>query len=168
MADGDTSAWIGLAGVALGGTISTIASFALAFTERKKFARDRIWDIRRGVYTKIIAVMGDIERRAEDHRFNFTDDAGGENYFDSPAYRQMEGEIVNLEARLDRIITLNLVIMSKAMVKWHRDMIGELGELVEHPEAYEPFDVADVRHKIFKAQLDRVTDIAQRELGVPG
>ena len=72
-----------------------------------------------------------------------------------------------LEAKLDRIITLNLVIMSKAMVKWHREMIGELGEFVEHPEAYQPFETALERHKIFKAQLDGVTALAQRELGVP-
>ena len=65
MADELSSAIIGLCGVALGSIISTVASFILARTERKKFARDRIWDVRREVYTKIIATMGDISVRRQ-------------------------------------------------------------------------------------------------------
>lgn len=50
-------AWIGLGGVVVGGLISGLTSWLVQLGERRKYRRERSWDLRREAYTGIIGSL---------------------------------------------------------------------------------------------------------------
>lgn len=161
-----SGALIGLSGVILGGTISSVSNYILARAERKRFARERIWELRREIYTRIIAKMGEIERVAEDDRRNFGDEFGGENYEGSKARDACVKSIVVKEHELDALILSNRIIISAAMADWYAGQINELGHLETNRPAYETHEFAAAYHEAVGEQFRKVLAVAQGELGV--
>jgi hypothetical protein len=163
-----TSGLIGLVGVILGGSMSSLSNYFLARAERKRFARERIWDLRREVYTKIIAKMGEIERDAEEDYLNFTDERGGDNYQGSKAQDASLKAIVIREHELREMILHNRIIIGNVVAEWYATMINELGELETNRPAYEPYEFSKAYHEIVGEQFQKVLTLAQRELAVSG
>ena len=50
-------AWIGFGGVVIGGLISSLTTWLLQLGERRKYRRERSWDLRREAYTTIIGSL---------------------------------------------------------------------------------------------------------------
>lgn len=50
-------AWIGFGGVVIGGLISSLTTWLLQLGERRKYRRERSWDLRREAYTLIIGSL---------------------------------------------------------------------------------------------------------------
>ena len=163
-----TSGLIGLGGVILGGSISSLSNYLLARAERKRFSRERIWDLRREVYTKIIAKMAEIERDAEEDFLNFTDERGGDDYQGSKAEDVSLKAIVIKEHELRDLILLNRITIGSAVAQWYATMINELGELEINRPGYEPYEFSKAYHEIVGEQFQKVLALAQRELAVSG
>lgn len=57
MEQGLEIAWIGLGGVVVGGLISSFTAWLIQLGERRKYRRERSWDLRREGYTGIIGSL---------------------------------------------------------------------------------------------------------------
>lgn len=57
MALGNEVAWTGLVGVVVGGLISGLTTWLVQLGERRKYRRERSWDLRREAYTEIIGSL---------------------------------------------------------------------------------------------------------------
>lgn len=168
MTDEISSALIGLGGVVLGGGISAAMSLIIARAEKARFARERIWEVRREVYTTVIAKSAQIERALENHFYQFTDEAGGDTYEGSKAFQSMERSIAILETDLDHIFTENRIIISDGVAAWHNELCSFLGDLFDNRDRLEPYELAQEQHKHYQKETQRIMALAKSELGVSG
>jgi hypothetical protein len=77
MPDEIITALIGLTGALIGAGAASITTIIINRNERHKFARERIWDLRREAYSKIISALGPAQQIGEHVARNYNDDPEG-------------------------------------------------------------------------------------------
>lgn len=166
MDSGIVSALIGLGGALIGGGLTSGTTLLIDRGNRSRFSRERVWDERRGAYTKIIAAVADIKRQADEIAFNFSDEAGGEKYYGSPALIAASTTRSNLERQLDRVVSNNRIILSTEMWRWHTRLQTELEEIADNRDQLDEANIAAAHRDLYEGEMHAVVAIAQRELGV--
>ncbi len=168
----DAQTLIALIGVggALGGTIvgsavSSVTTILIARAERTKFARERLWETRREAYTTIIATVSAIERHAAQMDYEFSDEAGGENYFRSERFHRQAGAMGEMHKALLREYANNRLIMSQAMASRFEELIFEIGAINDNPNQTPDEEYSALSDTYAKANHD-ILSIGQGELGV--
>jgi hypothetical protein len=102
---------IGLVGVVIGGGITALTTWAIAREERNKHKRERIWDLRRDAYMKIVASMVQAARLMEHINENYQSDPHG--YDASEDTKQALSEFIESFKDARAVYTSNALLISK-------------------------------------------------------
>lgn len=154
-------AWIGLGGVVIGGLISGLTSWLVQLGERRKFRRERSWDLRREAYTGIIgsldrarALLAYIDRGYEENPQGF-DGSAHEQRASKQMIEQMQAARFAYHAQR--------LILSQAFVSRYETYLSDMDAVQEAN-----LDPPEKAHQAATAIADAVValeTLAAAELG---
>lgn len=152
---------IGLAGALIGGAISSFTTWRIAVSERHKFARDRLWDLRREAYMNVIGALYQAGRLATHMSERYADDA---HAFDESADKKLAlkqfGDSFD-DAQL--AFTRNMLLLSPAFTEAFEKMLRELGQIADNPNLAPP-EAADMLAEQMEPKIMLLTAMAQDEI----
>ena len=172
-----SDAWIGVIGVALGGLFglggtmlgthlnlraAKSTALQLAEVERVKYARDRLSDERRSVYTRMIGLVASMQRQAVRIDDNFDDPEWGhpEAYFASDSFRSDSSKLWETWRDCTNLFDDSRLILSDAVASAFEDLRGTvMGSENDIP----PGQYADTREAL-DTMHPILLSIAQREI----
>lgn len=172
-----SDAWIAVVGVALGGLFglggtvlgtylntraAKTTALQLAEVERVKYTRDRLWDERRAVYTKMIGLIASMHRLATriDEAFDDPEWGHPEAYHSSGSFRTDSNKLWETWLEVANLFDDSRLILSDAVASAFEDLRGTvMGDEHDLP----PQQYADTR-KALDTMHPIMLGIAQREI----
>lgn len=156
-----TAALIGLLGALVGGGITSFTTWIIARTQRTKFARERMWDLRREAYTKIIASIVPATRVAEHMHLQFQEDAHG--YSASKEMRQAVSEYASHMKAAQDAFHINRLMLSPAFAEAFLQLLRKLGGVASDPNQLPP-DAAKATWLIIEEESRALLELALAEI----
>lgn len=143
-------ALIGLIGAIVGGGIASLTALLTSRSERKKFARERLWDQRREGYSKIISSLVTATNIATHMDEEYSDDPHG--YDASERSRQAMAEyIAHMHSARDALNAYRLVL-SASFVEIYETAQRQLEAEAGNPNLVPP-EGAEITGTIMKTAL---------------
>lgn len=153
-------AFIGLAGALLGGGLTSLTTWLIARSERAKFARERIWDLRREGYTKILAKLAPASRLATHEHHSHQDDIHG--HYATDEARGANAQINELLNSADAEFGDYRLALSLEFVTSYEQFREDLAE-ANHFNLIPP-ERAEGTAQVLKAACKRLTEIGTSEV----
>lgn len=154
-------ALIGLIGAIVGGGISSLTTLLISRSERKKFARERLWDQRREGYSKIISSLVTATNIATHMDEEYSDDPHG--YDASERSRQAMAEyIAHMHSARDAFNAYRLVL-SASFVEIYETAQRQLKAEAGNPNLVPP-EGAEITGTIMKTAVTKLLEQAVSEL----
>lgn len=155
---------IGLAGAIVGGAISSLTALGIARMERKKYARERLWELRREGYTQILASLIPASNIAKHISDEYERNPHG--YDASDRMRAaMEQFDENLRASRAAFHSYRLVV-SASFADDFIKMEWGLREIAENPNLIPP-EAAELMASLLKSTMVATLSQALNELEIP-
>jgi hypothetical protein len=154
-------ALIGLLGAIVGGGITAFTTWLIARTERTKFARERLWDLRREAYTKIIASIVPAARLAKHMHHRYQEDAHG--YDASKEVRQATSEYVAHFRAAQDAFHINRLMLSPTFAGAFERMLHKLGEVGSNQNLIPP-EAAEIAWQVIEAESRALIKLALDEI----
>jgi hypothetical protein len=153
-----------LLGALIGAGAATITTIVINRNERHKFARERIWDLRREAYTKILSALGPARQIGEHVALNYDDDPHG---YDAgkPVRKAMAEFAQHYRAARDYYHGYRLVLSAEFAVAYEK-LLSDMLAINDNPNLLPPEQASDVA-KCVTAATTKLIEIAQSEIG-PG
>jgi len=155
------TALIGLAGALIGAGAATITTVTINRNERTKFARERVWDLRREAYTKIISALGPAQQISEHIAQSYDDDPHG---YDAgkPVKEAMAEFTKHYRAARDFYYGFRLVLSREFAVAYQKLLDG-MRDISDNPNLIPP-ESASMVAKCVKGATEELIEIAQLEI----
>jgi hypothetical protein len=152
-----------LLGALIGGGATLWVAIRTQRTETDRYARQRIWDARKDAYTGIVAGLAALQRQSERIDYNFSDDAGGENFHGSDLYRRSTAALGEMHRDFERTLANGRLMLSESVYEAAAEMLRSIEEIDDDPnqtppERYEALAAA------YKQGAERTLRVAQSEL----
>lgn len=155
------SALIGLAGAVVGGGITSFTTWVISRSEHGRFARERTWDIKREVYTKLLGSLVKAVRWAENIDRRYQDDP--HRYDASNDVKKHGAHFVGFMQEAQDAFASNRLMISATIVKRFVQLQSELEDVSDNPNLAPP-EQAELAHKALKAGFDALSDMAKKEI----
>lgn len=154
-------ALIALGGAVIGVAASTITTLLIHRNERHKFARERVWDLRRDAYTIIVAALIRANRLADHIDKEYSDDPYG--YDASKEMRVATGQYIEAMHQARDAFYANRLMLSDQFAARYDAMIDELNFEVDNPNLVPP-EKAEETARIITNGTDDLLGIALKEV----
>ena len=136
MASEITVAIIGLAGAVVGGGLTSMTTWLIARSERTKFSRERIWDLRREAYMKIMASIIPATRLAEHMKDEYEADPHGYDAGDD--VRRATSQYVGHVQAAREAFYINRLVLSEAFAVEFEKLMLDLADINSNPNLLPP------------------------------
>ncbi|WP_334185076.1 hypothetical protein [Novosphingobium sp.] len=153
------TALFSLGGVVIGGGISSATTWLIARSERRKFAREKTWDVRRQAYTKIIAEMVVATSWANEMELGFR--RNPREYEKSPKADKDSGEFAGCVVTAKRVFIANRLMLSQRFVAEFDAIMNDFER--ENRETLIQANLVSKIHEIFERGTKRLTEIGISE-----
>jgi len=154
-------ALIALGGAVLGAAASTITTVIIHRNERHKYARERVWDLRRDAYTTIVAALVKANRLADHMDREYSDDPHGYNA--SKEMRVATGQYIEAMHQARDAFYANRLMLSDQFAARYDAMIGQLSFEAGNPNLVPP-EQAEETARIITNGTDDLLSIALKEV----
>ena len=132
----DATALIGLAGVVLGGLISSGTTWLMARSERMKFAREKLWDVRREAYMNVIGSLVQAKRLAKHMADQYDDDP--HRYDASDELRRALTQFVDAFGAAQAAFVTNQLMLSTNFIDRFETLLHEVGDVNQNDNLLPP------------------------------
>lgn len=152
---------IGLAGALIGGAISSFTTWRISVSERNKFARERLWDLRREAYMKVIGSLYQAGRLATHMSERYSDDPHG--FDESPDKQLALKQFGDSFDDAQFAFTSNMLLLSPTFSTAFEKMLRDLGRIADDPNLVPP-EAADMLSERMQPQVELLTAMALSEI----
>lgn len=156
-----TIAVIGLLGAIVGGGLTSVTTWLIARSERTKFGRERLWDLRREAYTKIIASIVPATRIAKHMEEGYEDNP--HEYDASDRLKQALKEFVAHFRAAQEAFHINRLLLSCGFAEAFEAMLMKLDEVSSNQNLLPP-EAAILTSQRLHNDCQNLMELARHEI----
>jgi hypothetical protein len=156
-----TIAVIGLLGAIVGGGLTSVTTWLIARGERTKFGRERLWDLRREAYTKIIASIVPATRIAKHMEEGYEDNP--HEYDASDRLKQALEEFVAHFRAAQEAFHIHRLLLSCDFAQAFEGMLMKLDEVSSNQNLLPP-EAARLTSQRLHNDCQMLMELARHEI----